>query len=151
MKYEGIVIHCSATKETSDFSLADLKRSHLARGWSDVGYHFYITKDGVVHRGRPIDRMGAHVRGFNRNTVGVCYEGGLDANGKAKDTRTMAQQSSMLTLLKSLTQVFPIEYIKGHRDYSPDLDGDGKIESHEWMKQCPCFDAIPEYKFLMHL
>lgn len=141
----GIVIHCSATKETADTTVEDIKRGHLKRGFSDIGYHYYITKDGIVHAGRMIDRVGAHVKGYNSNTIGICYEGGYDTDMKIKDTRTDNQIQSMNILILHLLNMFPGASIKGHRDYSKDLDGDGIIEKHEWMKSCPCFDVESEY------
>ena len=144
------IIHCSATKEGVDLDVEDIRKMHKKRGWSDIGYHFLIKLDGTIEKGRPISIMGAHVRGHNKDSVGIVYIGGLDEKGKAKDTRTTAQQSSLLSLLNSIAMIFPIKEIKGHRDYSKDLDGDGVVESHEWMKQCPCFDAQDEYKFLLN-
>ena len=91
------------------------------------------------------------MRGHNSATVGICYEGGLDASGKAKDTRTAKQKASLLEVIKEIIEheSTQIETIKGHRDYSPDLDGDGEIEEHEWLKQCPCFDAKNEYQWIL--
>lgn len=146
-----IIVHCSATKEGEDFDLEDIKSMHLQRGFNDIGYHFVIKLDGKIQYGREVFTKGAHARigGNNNDTIGVCYIGGLDKDGNPKDTRTMAQQSSLLRLNEALILVFPnINEIVGHRDLSPDLDGDGKVEPFEWLKQCPCFDAISEYQFL---
>ena len=68
------------------------KRQILHRGFRDIGYHFYITRDGEIHRGRALEKVGAHCRNHNTHSIGVCYEGGLDANGKPKDTRTLEQK-----------------------------------------------------------
>lgn len=81
--------------------------------------------------------------------VGICYIGGLDACGKAKDTRTEAQKRALRVLVAKLVKEYPIKEILGHRDTSPDTDGDGIVEPHEWTKMCPCFDAKEEYKDLL--
>ena len=92
--------------------------------------HYYITRDGKVHECRPVERMGAHARGANANSIGICYEGGLDANGCIADTRTAAQKDAMFWLIINLHHRFPdIKVILGHRD----LPG--------VQKACPCFDA----------
>lgn len=163
-KINLIVIHCSATRENEDFTFDDLMRAHKARGFRTVGYHYYIRKDGSVNIGRPITEIGAHVGdlGLNHNSVGICYEGGLKSEGRpnapstAKDTRTLEQKSRiidcindvLLQLLLDSSTHHDISSIRicGHRDLSPDLNNDGIIESREWVKMCPCFDAETEYK-----
>ena len=88
-----IILHCSATREGQSFGFEDCRRDHIRhRGFRDIGYHYYITRDGTVHRGRPLEQVGAHCRNHNRHSIGICYEGGLDAEGRAKDTRTEAQK-----------------------------------------------------------
>ena len=87
-----LVIHCSATRCNVPFTVEQLRQCHLQRGFKDIGYHFYITRDGELHHCRPISEPGAHVRGFNRHSIGICYEGGLDENGCPADTRTQAQR-----------------------------------------------------------
>ena len=91
-----------------------------------------ITRNGEIHRGRALEKVGAHCRNHNAHSVGVCYEGGLDANGKPKDTRTLEQKGALLALLRELKRQFPKALIVGHRDLNP-------------MKGCPCFDAVKEY------
>ena len=141
-----IVIHCSATNENEDFDVDDIREMHLAKGWSDIGYHYVITRDGQIQPGRGLNRKGAHVRGHNTGSIGICYIGGLDSTGKPKDTRTPQQKAALEKLDRSLKTVFPtIERTVGHRDLSPDLNGDGTIQASERIKECPCFDAIPEY------
>ena len=103
-----------------------------AANMRDIGYHFYITRDGEIHRGRALEKVGALCRNHNAHSVGVCYEGGLDANGKPKDTRTLEQKGALLALLRELKRQFPKALIVGHRDLNP-------------MKGCPCFDAVKEY------
>ena len=69
-----IVIHCSATRVTQDFTFEQLEACHLARGFKSIGYHYYITKDGVVYPGRPESEVGAHARHYNAHSIGICYE-----------------------------------------------------------------------------
>ena len=106
-KIDTIVIHCSETPEGMDYPLGSLRADHLKRGFVDVGYHYYIKKDGTIQEGRPIEKAGAHAQGHNAHSIGICYEGGLDANRKPKDTRTDAQKKSMLILIKSTLRQFP--------------------------------------------
>lgn len=141
-----IFIHCTATREGQDISAATIKGWHLAKGWKDIGYHFVIRLDGTIERGRDEDVPGAHVEGFNTGSIGVVYVGGLDAQGKAKDTRTTAQKAAMKRLVHDLVAFYPPADVLGHRDASPDKDGDGVIEPHEWLKDCPCFDVRAWWK-----
>lgn len=143
-----IVVHCSATKVTADYTVAQMERDHRARGFNSAGYHFYIPKSGNRIALRPLTDVGAHVKGKNSISVGVCYEGGLDASGKPADTRTTEQKVALTALLKELKSLYPNARIVGHRDLSPDLNGNGTIERNEWIKACPCFDATTEYKEL---
>jgi len=136
-----IAIHCTATREGQDVDASTIKRWHLGQGWSDIGYHFVIRLDGTVERGRPEEVPGSHVRGFNAGSIAIVYVGGLDAQGKGKDTRTAQQKAAMLELVRGLLAKYPGADVLGHRDHSPDKDGDGVIEQHEWLKECPCFDV----------
>jgi len=150
-KINLIVIHCSGTKETQNYTFEDCIRDHKARGFTTCGYHRYIRRDGTIHTGRAFDKTGAHVKDYNANSIGICYEGGLDASGKAKDTRTDAQKNAInLCIMEAVNFAErnggQIKRICGHRDLSPDLDGDGVVEPNEWVKQCPCFNAEPEFK-----
>lgn len=140
-----IVLHCSATRTTQNYSFRQCKADHMKLGYKTIGYHYYITRDGQVHEGRPLWQVGAHCKGHNQHSIGICYEGGIDAAGYACDTRTKAQRESMYALLCRLHDQFPSAIIMGHRDLSPDLDGNGRIEPDEWIKQCPCFDALCDY------
>lgn len=129
-----LVIHCSATPQGVALSFEDCRRDHIRhRRFQDIGYHFYVTRDGEIHRGRPLEKVGAHCRGHNSHSIGICYEGGLTAQGQPADTRTQQQKASMLTLLRELKQDFPQALIVGHHDLNP-------------MKACPCFDAVGEYR-----
>jgi len=129
-----IIVHCSATKEGINFHAKDINLWHKQRGWKCIGYHYVIDLDGTVERGRDEASIGAHVTGHNRYSIGVCYIGGLDVNGKPKDTRTPAQKSALLDSLFLLKQKYPKAVIYGHRDFAN--------------KACPCFDAKTEYSNL---
>ena len=133
-----LIIHCTATRETQDYTPEQLKHDHLQRGFIDVGYHFYIRKDGSVTQHRRLNEVGAHCRPFNRCSIGVCYEGGLDANGKPKDTRTIAQRGSLVKLLIELKQKFPKAAIRGHNEMPGATP-----------KECPSFRPSTEFAYLM--
>ena len=136
-----IFVHCTGTREGQDVDAATIRAWHKARGWRDIGYHFVIRLDGTIERGRPENQVGSHARGFNTGSVALVYVGGLDAQGQPKDTRTPAQIEAMRKLVGDLTAVYPGAEVLGHRDISPDKDGDGVVEPHEWLKACPCFDV----------
>lgn len=129
-----IIVHCSATKEGKHFNAKDITKWHLERGFNDIGYHYVVLLDGKVEVGRPEIKVGAHCLGHNNHSIGICYIGGLDANGKSKDTRTPEQKESLLILLKELKKKYPKATIHGHREFAN--------------KDCPCFDAKNEYKSL---
>ena len=139
-----IHIHCSATREGQAITADTIRRWHLNRGWSDIGYH-YIIGHQQIEFGRPLGRIPASVRGHNKYAAAICYIGGLDSNGKAKDTRTERQKELLIKMIKQLKHIYPDAKIHGHRDLSPDKNNDGKIDEFEYMKQCPCFDAEVEY------
>ncbi len=147
-KINLIVIHCSATREDRDYTPEQLTRDHLSRGFNSAGYNFYIRKDGTVIHMRPLELIPAHVTGFNRNSIGICYEGGLDCASNPSDTRTSKQKEAIIELLIKLVVQFPDSEICGHRDLSPDKNKNGIIEPWEWTKLCPCFDAKTEYKYI---
>ena len=132
-----LVIHCSATRYDRDFPVEALRSSHKARGFADIGYHFYITRDGELHRCRPVNQIGAHAAGWNDKSIGICYEGGLDEQGRPADTRTYAQRCTLMDLLRQLRRDYPKARILGHYQLSPYI-----------RKACPCFDAREEYREL---
>lgn len=139
-----IILHCSATPEGKDFTVEDIRKWHKQRGFTDIGYHFVIYRDGSVNTGRDINIIGAHATGHNANSIGICYIGGLDKDGKTpKDTRTKEQKQSMLKLVKELISKYniPVKNVIGHRDTSKDLNGDGIISPNEWIKACPSFEV----------
>ena len=129
-----IILHCSATRCTCDYTVEQLLRDHRARGFRTIGYHFYIRRDGTLTQHRRLLEVGAHCRPFNRCSIGVCYEGGLDAHGLPADTRTPAQRAALLDVVTALRRTFPQARVKGHRQLSADIG-----------KACPCFDAEKEY------
>ena len=136
-----IIVHCSATKEGVWVDAKDIDGWHKARGWSGVGYHRVIRLDGSVEQGRPYTKRGAHVAGNNTNTIGICMIGGLDEFGTPKNTFTDEQFHALMAEIINIRTFCNISQIKGHRDFSPDLNGDGLITPDEWVKQCPCFDV----------
>lgn len=131
---DEIIIHCTATPALRHVTVLDIDRSHRERGFDCIGYHYVVYLDGTVHAGRPVDRIGAHCKGHNARSIGVCYVGGLDATMSPADTRTPAQKLSLIKLLSDLRQRFPRAVIHSHRDFAP--------------KACPCFDATTEYSSL---
>lgn len=150
-KINFIVVHCTATKEGQPVTVADIDRWHRQRGWTGIGYHYVVYLDGTVHNGRPVELKGAHVGDpHNADSIGVVYVGGLDANGKPKDTRTFPQKAALQSLLEDLHRQYPEASIIGHRDFSPDRNHNGVIESNEWLKACPCFDVASEYPEFPH-
>lgn len=128
---DEVIWHCAATREGQDFTVADIRAWHKQRGFSDVGYHYVVYRDGRILLGRPIGQIGAHCAdgGKNRGTIGCCYIGGVAADGKTpKDTRTPAQRASMLWLTQQLiAQHRGIKRVTGHNAYSS--------------KACPSFDV----------
>lgn len=151
-KIDSIVIHCSATKAGVNLTAADIDRMHKERGFNKIGYHYVINLDGTIETGRPHSECGAHCNtkglsgvSYNKHSIGICYIGGLDCNGKPADTRTKAQKESLRKLVDTLCQQYVILEVLGHRDASPDIDNDGEIEPQEWIKQCPCFDVASEF------
>ena len=129
-----IVIHCSAVGPDQQSSAAQIdswhrKDRHYKFG---IGYHYVIRRNGEIEPGRPEYMVGAHCKNHNKYSIGVCYEGGIDARGQPADTRTLEQKASMRKLLERLHQRYPKAVIVGHRDLSHDRD-------------CPCLDAVREY------
>lgn len=111
-----------------------------------IAKRVYIRKDGNIKATRPLERIGAHAQGFNQNSIGICYEGGLDCKGRPADTRTPAQREHLWLLVRQILDTFPGCRVVGHRDLSPDLNKNGEIEPEEWVKACPCFEVKEEWK-----
>lgn len=136
-KINNIILHCSATAEGKDYHAADIDRWHRQQGWTGIGYHYVITIDGKVERGRSLDKVGAHCVGHNTGSIGICYIGGTDSKGKAKDTRTYAQKEAMHQLVEDLLHQLSLSLsdVHCHNQYAK--------------KDCPCFTMatfIQEHK-----
>ena len=131
-----LIIHCSAVMPNQTSSVAQINDWHLnERGWKNgIGYHYVIRRNGDIEKGRDEEMIGAHCLNHNRHSLGICYEGGLDANGVPTDTRTPEQKESMLKLLTELKKKYPKAIIVGHSTFSN--------------RDCPCFDVVKEYKDL---
>ena len=95
-KIDLIVVHCSATRVNQDFPVEALEACHKARGFRSIGYHYYITKDGIVYPCRPETEVGAHARHYNAHSIGICYEGGLDVS--IRSTPYCISQNNIVTL-----------------------------------------------------
>ena len=126
-----IILHCSATPEGRDVSVDTIRQWHLDKGWSDIGYHYIVELDGTIKEGRLVERQGAHVSGLNKNSIGICYVGGCDANMKPKDTRTTSQKISLEYLITELMNAYINSTLHGHNEFSS--------------KACPSFDVQKEY------
>jgi N-acetylmuramoyl-L-alanine amidase len=125
---DELIWHCTATAEGKDYTVADIRAWHKARGWSDIGYHYVVYRDGRIMVGRPVGQVGSHVAGHNTGTIGCSYVGGVSKDGKtAEDTRTPEQYASMLWLTRQLVRKHPIKKVTGHNQYAA--------------KACPSFDV----------
>lgn len=132
-KINEVIIHCSATPEGKDFTVADIDRWHRQRGFRKIGYHYVVYRDGTYHAGRGLEEIGAHCTGHNSASIGICYIGGVAKDGKTpKDTRTDAQKRTLITLIRAMKAKYPGIKVFGHRNFSS--------------KACPSFDAKEEYK-----
>lgn len=127
-----IIVHCTATPRGRDVAAADIDRWHRLRGFNGIGYHFVVRLDGSVEAGRPVERAGAHCKGYNARSIGVAYVGGVEADGVTPaDTRTDAQRAALRELIERLRTQYGITRVHGHRDFAA--------------KACPSFDATAEY------
>lgn len=126
-KIDEIIIHCTATPEGRDVSVAEVTAWHRERGFRTIGYHYLVRLDGRVEFGRPVAEVGAHCLGHNARSIGVCYAGGLDRHGRPKDTRTPEQKAALKTLTAYLRRAYPGVTVHGHCEFAA--------------KACPCFDV----------
>jgi N-acetylmuramoyl-L-alanine amidase len=138
-RIDKIILHCSATSKGKHFDVDEIRRWHVeGRGWKDIGYHYVVYLDGSIHNGRPVEIPGAHVTGHNKNSIGVCYVGGVsnikDKRGKwpAEDTRTPEQKEALWKLLMELMACYDGATLHGHNEFAA--------------KACPSFDVQKEYK-----
>lgn len=127
-----IIIHCTATPENRHHTVEDIDRWHKNDGYAEIGYHYLIYLDGSIHKGRSIEKVGAHTKGHNANSIGVCYVGGIDTNKNAKDTRTPEQKQALKQLVKDLKIKYPNATIHGHNEFAK--------------KACPSFNVKDEFK-----
>ena len=151
-----IVIHCSATPSGQWLggkapgapgyrtAVQVIDAWHRERGFASIGYHYVVDLDGKIWKGRPEDQVGAHVAGHNANTLGICMVGGAERDGRF----TPKQWASLATLVRDISTRLPLPLTRGsicgHRDLSPDLNKDGKVQPSEWLKTCPGF-AVDEW------
>ena len=125
-KLTKIILHCADTKTNQDFSVQDVRNWHIQRGWSDIGYHFYIKLSGSLYEGRELSRIGAHCKGYNSKSVGICFEGGKNELGEMWDKPTDNQIKTVVNLIKSLREDYGEMGVHGHYEFSG--------------KSCPNFD-----------
>ena len=118
-----IVIHCADTPKEMDIGVNEIRQWHLERGWNDIGYHFVINRAGFIEAGRPVEEVGAHVKGYNSNSIGICLVG-----GKGGFNFNWFQLIALRRLVENLKKRYPIAKVKGHCD----LDSG---------KTCPQFDV----------
>ncbi len=130
-KIDLIIVHCTATPAGRDVTAADVDLWHRQRGFQSIGYHYLVRLDGRIEQGRDEAVAGAHCKGYNTRSIGVCYVGGCDSRMQPADTRTAAQRDALVALLSRLKARYPQARICGHRDFAP--------------KACPSFDATAEY------
>ncbi|MBS7347009.1 MAG: N-acetylmuramoyl-L-alanine amidase [Muribaculaceae bacterium] len=124
-KIDKIILHCTATPEGREVTVADVTAWHKERGFRTIGYHYLVYLDGTVVRGRREEEIGAHCLGQNAGSIGVCYVGGLDSRGKPKDTRTAGQRVALRNLVEGLQRRYPHATLHGHNEFAS--------------KACPCF------------
>lgn len=145
-----IVIHCSAgpaSQRAADIIAYHLRpRARGGRGWHVSGYHYIIEADGRVVQAVEEDKIANGAAGFNADSIHICYTGGVDTAGLPADTRTPAQRRAMQQLVADIRRRRPqISSVVGHRDLSPDINGNGRVDSWEWIKACPSFDVGKEF------
>lgn len=134
---QRIIIHCSATKPGQVCNAEILDKWHKEKGYKCIGYHYVILPDGTVEIGRKEQEKGAHCTGYNSDSIGICYIGGLDEKGNPKDTRTIEQKIELINIIQDLCSRYKIKSIAGHNFYNKN-------------KACPCFDAKEEYKYYIN-
>jgi N-acetylmuramoyl-L-alanine amidase len=142
-KIKNIVVHCTASRQS--LTIDGLLKVFTDLGWKRPGYHYTIKADGTIVSLLPETLIANGVAGHNAGSIHISYIGGIDSGGKPIDNRTPHQKNSLRIALKLLKEKYPNAVIKGHRDFSPDTNKNGKVDWFEYIKQCPCFDAQVEY------
>ena len=133
---DKIILHCSATREGQHISVDTMRQWHLKRGWKDIGYHYVIYIDGSVHKGRPIEQVGSHTIGQNTGSIGICYVGGVEKDGKTpKDTLNELQETAMVNLIKALREEYGDMTLHGHNEFAA--------------KACPSFKVYEKFDWLL--
>ena len=133
---DKIILHCSATREGQHITVETMRQWHLKRGWKDIGYHYVIYIDGSVHEGRPIEQVGAHTSGQNVGSIGICYVGGVEKDGKTpKDTLNELQETAMVNLIKALREEYGDMTLHGHNEFAA--------------KACPSFKVYEKFDWLL--
>lgn len=160
----AVVIHCAATPNNKSFKAADIDAMHKLRGFKrdsqacrnfnpelkSIGYHFVIDIDGTIETGRGLEEIGAHVQGSNAKSIGISMVG----TDKFSEAQWLSLRTCLINLAGTILNRTMMTAdaalqsykdmgisVKGHRDYSPDINGDGIIERTEWIKICPGFDV----------
>ena len=147
-KIKYLVVHCTASPQAT--SVDSIKRYWKnVMKWDDPGYHVIVEPDGEAVVLAPIEAITNGVKGFNSKSIHISYIGGVDKNGKPVDNRTPEQKATLLRYLTKWKEIFPAAIILGHRDFSPDKNGNGRVDPWERIKECPCFDAKIEYSSLI--
>lgn len=144
-KIERIVVHCSGgpgrQKASQIVSYHTRPVSKGGRGWRNPGYHYIVEEDGICVATLPESEIANGAKGWNGTSIHICYTGGIGSDGKPADTRTASQKSTLRRLAGELRRKYGGIPVLGHRDLSPDRNGDGRITRDEWIKACPCFEA----------
>lgn len=134
---QKIIIHCSVTKPGQLCNAKIIDKWHKEKGYKCIGYHYVILPDGTIETGRKEQEKGSHCLGYNSDSIGICYIGGLDKDGKPTDTRTIEQKIALINLIQDLCSRYKIKSIAGHNFYNKN-------------KACPCFNAKEEYKYYIN-
>lgn len=126
-KIDLLIIHCAATKPDMNIGVPEITRWHKMRGYTTIGYHYVIRRDGTIENGRPITEAGAHALNYNKSSIGVCLVGGLNAAGKPECNYTTKQWQTLNKLVEDIQHTYKDIKIIGHSEVAN--------------KACPCFDV----------
>lgn len=123
-----IVVHCDYTKPSMNTDIDFVRKIHVDdNGWRDVGYNYFIRRDGTVQEGRSLKLNGAHTLGRNTDSIGICIAGGMSKDGKPEDNVTPEQMMAVFKLFKEAKEIYPNIQLSGHNQWNK--------------KPCPCFDV----------